>query len=521
MVSIMATAKHVHTLIVGAGLSGIGLAYYMQRDCPDKSYLILESRQRSGGTWDLFKYPGIRSDSDLFTFGYEFKPWEDKKAIADGQDILKYIRETASENKIDQHIRYGRKVLSANWSSQEQCWTVQIEHSNSHVKTIEEVSCNWLFSAAGYYNYDKGYTPEFPEIEHFKGQVIHPQHWPEDLDYQGKNVVIIGSGATAVTLLPAMTDKTKHITMLQRTPTYVMSMPQSDPIANVLRALLPKRLAYKLTRNKNINISRLIWRLCQRFPKFARKIIRHSNKSLLPKNYPVDQHFNPPYNPWDQRLCAVPDGDLFNAISDGKASVVTDTIKRFNEEGIELASGETLKSDIVVTATGLNVQLFGGIKLHVDNKPVDLSDTVAYKGMMLSGIPNFAFAIGYTNSSWTLKVGLLCEHYCRLIKHMSDNNQAAACPELPSPTMPTRPLLDFGAGYVQRVLKDLPRQGFEAPWYMSMDYKVDLKNLRHGPVTDENLKLYPPSINVDVSSIKNKTINSTQQHNKTKETSAA
>lgn len=484
----MTTQTHVHTLIIGAGLSGIGLAYYMQRDCPNKRYMILESREKSGGTWDLFKYPGIRSDSDLFTFGYEFKPWEDKKAIADGSSILSYIRETASENNIDQHIRYGRKVQSANWNSEQQVWHVVIERTQDNTTTIEEMTCNWLFSAAGYYNYDQGYTPSFENIDAFEGQVIHPQHWPEDLDYSNKKVVIIGSGATAVTLLPAMAEKSKHITMLQRTPTYVMSLPEKDPIANFLRAILPSKLAYRLTRKKNISIARVVWKFCQRFPNLARKFIRNSNKKLLPEYYPVDRHFNPPYNPWDQRLCAVPDGDLFKVIGQGKASVVTDHIKYFTPKGISLTSGQELEADIVVTATGLNVQLFGGIKLLIDDKPVNFAETIAYKGMMLSGIPNFAFAIGYTNSSWTLKVGLLCEHYCRLINHMSQNGHAVSCPQLPTPDMPTRPLLDFGAGYIQRVLKDLPRQGHEAPWYMSMDYRVDLKNLRHGPVTDTNLK---------------------------------
>ena len=484
--------EQVDTVIIGAGLSGIGLAYYMQRDCPKKSYIILEAREQSGGTWDLFKYPGIRSDSDLFTFGYEFKPWEDDKAIADGPSILSYIRETASENNIERHIRYQQKVVKANWDSENSIWQVTIQHSPSADTDNAEpglsyMTCNWLFSAAGYYNYDQGYTPELQNIKAFDGEVVHPQHWPKDLDYRDKNVVIIGSGATAVTLLPAMADKTKHITMLQRTPTYIMSLPQKDPIANFLRKLLPSKIAYGLTRKKNISIARAIWTFCQKFPNVARKIIRYTNKRMLPKGYPVDEHFSPPYNPWDQRLCAVPDGDLFNVIQDGKASVVTDHIETFTQKGIALKSGRALEADIVITATGLDIQLFGGMEFLIDNSPVDLSKAVTFKGMMLSGIPNFAFAIGYTNASWTLKVGLLCEHFCRMINHMDANSHKSCEAELPSADMPTRPLLDFGAGYVQRVIDQLPRQGLEAPWYMSMDYKVDAKNLRYGPLLDENL----------------------------------
>jgi cation diffusion facilitator CzcD-associated flavoprotein CzcO len=480
-------AEHVDTLIMGAGLSGIGLAYYMKRDCPEKTFAILEARERSGGTWDLFRYPGIRSDSDLFTFGYEFKPWEDKKSIADGQSILSYIRETAAEHNIDQHIRYQQKVVRANWCSEKSIWEVTIQDTALEGSLPKYLTCRWLFSAAGYYNYDAGYTPDLPNLNAFAGQVIHPQHWPENIDYKDKKVVIIGSGATAVTLLPAMANETSHITMLQRTPSYIMSMPQQDVIANLLRKLLPSKLAYRLTRKKNIKIARAVWRFCKKFPTLARKIIRSSNKRALPKNFPIDTHFNPPYNPWDQRLCAVPDGDLFKAIDQGKGSVVTDHIESFVPNGIALKSGNTLEADIVITATGLDVQLFGGIELRIDDQPIDLSKTVAFKGMMLSGIPNFAFAIGYTNSSWTLKVGLLCEHFCRLLNFMDQSDHTSCRAELPAPNMPTRPLLDFGAGYVKRVIDQLPRQGFDAPWYMSMDYNVDLKNLREGPITDSNL----------------------------------
>ena len=480
------TPEHTDVLIIGAGLSGIGAAYYLQRDQPGKSFVILESRGASGGTWDLFRYPGIRSDSDLHTFGYEFKPWVNDKAIADGPDILAYLRETASENGIDRHIRYHRKVTSAAWSSEDARWTVQVQRSDTG--ETQTMTCKWLFSAAGYYRYDQGFTPRFDGIENFKGQVIHPQHWPEDLNYRGKRVVVIGSGATAVTLIPSMAKEAEHVTMLQRTPTYVMTLPAKDPIANLARKLLPADKAYAFARRKNIGLQRGIWRFCQKYPNAARRIIRFVNKVSLPKDYPVDVHFNPPYNPWEQRLCAVPDGDLFKTIKAGKASVVTDHIDTFTAGGIRLKSGQELPADIIVTATGLNLQLFGGIQLTVDGEPVDLSKKVAFKGMMLSDVPNFAFIVGYTNSSWTLKVGLLCEHFCRLLAHMDQHGYAVVRPHLPSPDMPTRPLLDFGAGYVQRALGHLPRQGTTGPWVMAMDPNHDSQVLRHGPVEDPCLK---------------------------------
>jgi cation diffusion facilitator CzcD-associated flavoprotein CzcO len=469
-------------LIIGAGLSGIGAAYYLQRDQPGKSFVILESRTASGGTWDLFRYPGIRSDSDLHTFGYEFKPWVHDKAIADGGDILAYLRQTAAENGIDRKIRYQRKVVSAAWSSEDARWTVQVQHTDTG--ETHTMVCKWLFSAAGYYRYDQGFTPRFDGIENFQGQVIHPQHWPENLNYRGKRVVVIGSGATAVTLIPSMAKEAQHVTMLQRTPTYVMSLPSKDPIANLARKLMSPAKAYAFARRKNIGLQRGIWRFCQKYPNAARRIIRYVNKVSLPKNYPVDVHFNPPYSPWEQRLCAVPDGDLFKSIKAGKASVVTDHIDTFTAGGIRLKSGQELPADIIVTATGLNLQLFGGIALTVDGEPVDLSQKVAFKGMMLSDVPNFAFIVGYTNSSWTLKVGLLCEHFCRMLAHMDQHGYAVVRPRLPSPDMPTRPLLDFGAGYVQRALSQLPRQGTSGPWVMAMDPNHDAQVLRHGPVAD-------------------------------------
>ncbi|HEX5311002.1 MAG TPA: NAD(P)/FAD-dependent oxidoreductase [Aquabacterium sp.] len=483
------SVEHLDVLIVGAGLSGIGAAYYLQKEQPGKSFAILEAREASGGTWDLFRYPGIRSDSDLHTFGYEFKPWVNDKAIADAGAILAYLREAAAEHGIDRKIRYHHKVVSANWSSQAQRWTVEVEVQGTSAR--KTFSCQWLFSAAGYYRYDEGFSPRFDGAERFKGQLIHPQHWPENLDYRGKRVLVIGSGATAVTLVPAMTDQAAHVTMLQRTPTYVISLPSRDPIANGLRRILPDTWAYALTRKKNISLSRAIWRLCQTYPQAARRVIRWTNRLQLPKGYPVDEHFNPPYNPWDQRLCAVPDGDLFKAISAGKASVVTDHIDTFTEKGVRLKSGRELEADIIVTATGLNLQLFGGIGLTLDGAPVDLASKVAFKGMMLSDLPNLAFIVGYTNSSWTLKVGPICEHFCRLLAHMDQQGFGVCTPHVPSADMPTRPLLDFGAGYVQRALPHLPRQGAGAPWVMSMDYQQDVAILREGAVDDPCLQFTP------------------------------
>ncbi|AOJ35429.1 flavin-containing monooxygenase [Burkholderia metallica] len=472
--------EHVEVLIVGAGLSGIGVARYLETERPGTSYVILESRAVTGGTWDLFRYPGIRSDSDMHTYGYEFKPWPYKKSIAGAADILSYLRETAAEYGLDRHIRLNHKVIQASWCSAQALWTVEVERTDTGERTT--MQAKWLFSAAGYFHHDQGFTPKLEGIERFQGRTIHPQHWPDDLDYTGKRVVVIGSGATAVTLLPAMADKARHVTMLQRTPTYIVSLPSEDLIANTLRKVMPHAWAYALVRRKNIAISRGIWYLCKRRPKFARRLIRFLNKRQLPNGYPVDVHFNPPYDPWDQRLCAVPDGDLFKAIREGRASVVTDRIKTFTETGILLESGQALPADIVVTATGLNIRLFGGIKLTVDGEPVDLHSTVTFKGMMLSGVPNYVFSIGYTNSSWTLKLGLLAQHFCRMLDHMERTGSAICVPETPDADMPRRPLLNLGAGYVQRAIQSMPCQGLETPWVMSEDYNLDVANLRNSPV---------------------------------------
>jgi monooxygenase len=479
--------EHLDVLVVGAGISGIGAGRYLTTELPATSFAVLEARAASGGTWDLFRYPGIRSDSDLHTFGYEFKPWRDEQSIADAPRILAYLRETITENGLDAHIRYHHRVLAASWSTADARWTVDVERTDTGERL--QLSAGWLFCAGGYYRYDEGFTPVFPGRERFRGPIVHPQHWPEDLDYAGKRVLVIGSGATAVTLVPAMAETAGHVTMLQRTPSYVMPVPRNDALADRLRALLGEERAFALTRRKNIARGIGIWKFCQKYPKAARRLIRWVNTKQLPEGYPVDEHFNPPYDPWDQRLCAVPDGDLFRAIRNGTADVVTDRIETFTENGVLLASGRELEADVIVTATGLNVQAIGGISLTVDGEPVHLPDTVAYKGMMLSGVPNFALAIGYTNSSWTLKIGLLCEHFCRLLAYMDAHGYDVARPEPSDPDMPTRPFLDFAAGYIQRAVDQLPRQGDRMPWLTSMSYSSDVKLLRADSVTDPELHL--------------------------------
>jgi monooxygenase len=478
--------EHVDVLIVGAGVSGIGCAYHLQMEQPGKSYAILEAREATGGTWELFRYPGIRSDSDLHTFGYAFKPWRDEKAIADGPSILRYIRETASENGIDEHIRLGHRVTRAAWSSEEACWSV--EGTLGDTGEVVRFTCGWLFCAGGYYRYDGGYTPEFEGRERFQGPIVHPQSWPEDLEYAGKRVVVIGSGATAMTLAPAMAAQAEHVTMLQRSPSYVVSVPERDPIANALNRVLPASIAYALTRRKNIWLQRTIYELSRSRPRLVRRMVLAGAKRQLPEGYPVTTHFNPRYNPWDQRLCAVPDGDLFKAIGRGSVSVVTDRIESFTEHGIALASGQQLEADVIVTATGLNLLAFGGIELSVDGAVVEPAQTMAYKAMMISDVPNFAFAVGYTNASWTLKVDLVCEHLGRLLAHMDKHGFVSCTPHNDDPALQTRPLLDFAAGYVQRSVHEWPRQGSRLPWSLAMSYAQDVKNLREAPVDDPALK---------------------------------
>ncbi|MGA6207261.1 flavin-containing monooxygenase [Nocardia testacea] len=495
MTSNSSPLEHLDVMIVGAGISGIGAARYLRAEHPGKTFAIMEARGTLGGTWDLFRYPGIRSDSDLYTFGYDFKPWRDRESIATAPRILAYLRETAAENNVDAHIRYHHEVTAASWSSEQAHWTVQITRTDpvTGSRTQQAVTAGWLFCASGYYRYDEGYTPHFAGRERFRGRIVHPQHWPEDLDYRGKRVVVIGSGATAVTLLPAMARDTAHITMLQRTPSYIVPVPRQDKIANLLRAVLGEERGHQLARRKNIAQQQAVWRFCQRYPSAARAAIRWLNSRYLPADFPVDEHLNPPYNPWDQRLCAVPDGDLFGSIRAGKASMVTDRVNTFTETGILLESGRELTADIIVTATGLNLQLFGGMRLSVDGEPIVPADTLIYRGTMLTGVPNFNVAIGYTNSSWTLKIGLLCEYFCRLLTHMDQLGYDTARVQA-EPGLSTRPLLDFGAGYVQRSMPMLPKQGPHAPWLMSMSYNSD-RQLLDDPaaLTDEHLHFSGPA----------------------------
>ena len=410
--------EHVDVLIVGAGLSGIGAACHLTERCPDKTFAIVEARDAIGGTWDLFRYPGIRSDSDMYTLGYSFRPWPSARSIADGPSILAYIKDTARDYGVDTKVRFHQRVVRAEWSTADARWTVDVERSD--IGATVQMTCAFLFMCSGYYRYDEGYQPEFPGIESFDGPVIHPQHWPEDLDYTGKRVVVIGSGATAVTLVPALAEKAEHVTMLQRSPTYVVSLPAEDPIAKPLRRLLPDRFAYPLLRWKNVLISMLSFQISRRRPHVMKAVIRKGLQKALPADYDIDTHFKPRYNPWDQRLCLVPDGDLFKVLSDGSASIVTDTIETFDRTGLHLTSGQHLDADVVISATGLQMLAFGGLSITVDGEPVKLSETVGYKGMMLSGVPNFAAAIGYTNASWTLKCDLICQYVCRLLNHMDD-----------------------------------------------------------------------------------------------------
>ncbi|HEX4437467.1 MAG TPA: NAD(P)/FAD-dependent oxidoreductase [Solirubrobacteraceae bacterium] len=477
--------EHLDVLIVGAGLSGIGAAHHLQERCPGKSYAILEARADLGGTWDLFRYPGIRSDSDMHTLGYRFRPWTAAKSIADGESILEYVHATASEAGIDRHIRFHHRVVAAEWSSEEARWTVEAELADG---TTVSLSCGFLFVNSGYYRYDQGYTPEFPGIEDFGGTVIHPQHWPEDADYAGKRVVVIGSGATAVTLVPAMAEEAARVTMLQRSPTYVVSLPGEDPLAKWLRRHLPDRIVYPLVRWKNVLIQLASYRFARKQPRLMKRLIRRGLVQALPEGYDVDTHFKPSYDPWDQRLCLVPDSDLFEAISSGTADVVTDRIKTFNTGGIELESGRSLEADVVVTATGLNLLFLGGMKIEVDGTEPDQAQLLAYKGMMLSDVPNLVFTIGYTNASWTLKADLVNEYVCRLLNHMEANGYERCMPVAPDPSSPTEPFIDLKSGYVTRALDQLPRQGVKAPWRLNQNYPLDVRLLRHGTLEDVGIE---------------------------------
>jgi len=483
--------NHFDVVIIGAGLSGIGAACHLCRNQPNKTFSILESRGAMGGTWDLFRYPGIRSDSDMHTLGYSFKPWRDKKAIADGTAIREYIRETAAENGIDKHIQYQCRVIAAAWDSPMAKWTLTVERAAGDNKTVhEKLTCNFIYSCTGYFRYDKGYTPDFPGAEEFKGQLIHPQQWPENLDYSGKRVVIIGSGATAITLVPSMAKTAGHVTMLQRSPTYVISRPEIDRLSRALGKILPEKLAYGLTRWKNVSLQALMFQMSRRFPKLVKRLLRKSARYWLGDDFDIDTHFNPRYNPWDQRLCLVPNGDLFRSLRKGTSTIVTDHIERFTEDGIQLKSGDFLEADIVVSATGLELLVLGGMQLSVDSKPVVIPDTVGYKGMMFSDVPNFALAAGYTNASWTLKCDLTSEYVCRLLSYMDSHNYQYCVAKINDPRMQRIPFLDLASGYVDRAIDQFPKQGSKAPWRLHQNYLLDILNLRAGSVDDRAMKFY-------------------------------
>ena len=480
--------EHVDVLIIGAGLSGVGAASHLVRDCPGKSYLVLESRGAVGGTWDLFRYPGIRSDSDMFTLGYSFKPWTAAKAIADGSSIKAYVEETADEYGVTDHIRFHHKVLSAEWSTADAQWTVTAQRTDTGEVAV--FTCSWLATAAGYYRYDEGFRPKFDGEERFGGPIVHPQHWPDDLDYTGKRVIVIGSGATAVTLVPTMAQKAGHVTMLQRTPTYVISQPAEDPLATALRRVLPHRLAYPLLRWKNMLSLAAIYQLSRRRPQIVRAMLRKQTVQRLPANFDVDTHFNPPYNPWDQRMCVIPDGDLFTALSSGGASIVTDRIRGFSEDGIELETGEVLPADIIVTATGLNLQWLGGMSVSVDGAPVEIGERFAYKGMMIAGVPNLSMVTGYTNASWTLKADLVSRYVCSLLNHMDANGYASATPIGPVDETP-HPFLDLDSGYVRRGVDAMAKQGTRVPWRLHQNYVRDMRVLRADKVEDQVMSFQP------------------------------
>ena len=475
---------HIDVLIVGAGLSGICTARHLQDQCPRKTFLILEGREKLGGTWELFKYPGIRSDSDMATLGYRFRPWTGEKLIADGADILSYINEAASETGIPDHIRFNSRVKKAEWSEQNKTWTISVEDSGN--KAQIQYTCSFLISCSGYYSYEKGYTPDFRNLEKYQGTFIHPQKWPEDLDYKGKNIVVIGSGATAVTLLPALAQNgANHVTMLQRSPTYYLSAPRTDALQKTLNYILPQKLTYQVVRWKNILAGSLFHQACKRFPDFMKKALIKRVAQALPPDYDIEKHFTPKYRPWDQRLCLVPNGDLFKAIRTGKCSVVTDEIEAFTESGIQLKSGQQLEADIVVSATGLNLLALGNIEIWVGGKKINPADQYTYKsGIMLSGVPNLGIVMGYTNASWTLKADLAAEYMCRLINFMDQRGYCKAVAEYGKDTKRVPFMTGLNSGYIQRAIDQFPSQGEKDPWLIHQNYLKDLRLLRRGKIDD-------------------------------------
>lgn len=482
----MASPEHVDVLIVGAGLSGIAAACHVQTGCPGKTYAILEARARIGGTWDLFRFPGIRSDSDMYTLGYSFRPWRGNRSIADGDSILRYVRETAAEYGVEKRIRFHHRVVDARWSTDDSRWTVEALRTDTGEPVL--VTCAFLLLCSGYYRYDEGYTPEFEGTERFHGEIVHPQKWPEAIDYAGKRVVVIGSGATAVTMVPAIAERAAHVTMLQRSPSYVVSLPAEDPIARLLRRRAPARLTYSIVRWKNVLLTLLSFQLSRRRPAVVKALIRKALEKELPAGFDIDTHFTPPYNPWDQRMCVVPDGDLFAAIRAGRASIVTDRIDSFTEGGLKLESGRKLDADLIVTATGLTLLALGGVRFSVDGEEIEPAATMAYKGMMLAGVPNLAVCFGYTNASWTLKCELTCEYVCRLLRHMDAHNYSECRPAPPGPAVAPQPFVDFSSSYIVRSIDEFPRQGSESPWRLYQNYALDILSLRFGALDDGTMR---------------------------------
>ncbi|UUL83092.1 flavin-containing monooxygenase [Sphingomonas qomolangmaensis] len=476
------TVEHFDVVVVGAGLSGIGAGHYLRERCPDRSFVILEGRARMGGTWDLFRYPGIRSDSDMHTLGYAFKPWNEAKAIADGPSILRYIEETAHEDDLDSRIRYRERVVGADWSSADACWTLTVEAEGAGRRTY---TCNFLHMCTGYYDYAKGYTPDFAGRDDFAGTIVHPQFWPADLDYAGKRVVVIGSGATAVTLVPELAKTAAHVTMLQRSPSYVVARPSHDRFANWLRTVAPSKVAYGVVRWRNVLLGQFFYGRTRKYPERTKKRLLGWVRGHLGPDYDVDTHFTPSYNPWDQRLCLVPDADLFETIKRGEASVVTGHIDRFTPTGIRLTNGEEVPADIIVTATGLELQLMADMPVTVDGTAIDFSQTLNYKGMMFSGVPNLAYSFGYTNASWTLKADLTAAYVCRLLNAMTKRGLRQATPVPGDTDAAAHPFLDFSSGYVQRALDRFPKQGARAPWKLHQSYARDLVALRFGSIDDD------------------------------------
>jgi monooxygenase len=479
------TSEHVDVLIVGAGLSGIGAACHLRRRHPGRTYALVEARDAVGGTWDLFRYPGVRSDSDMFTLGYSFAPWTAPKSLADGDTIRDYLRRTAEEHDVLPHIRFRQRVQRAEWDSRQARWTVYVRREDTTETVV--LTCSFLYACTGYYRYEAGHTPHFTGQERFTGRIVHPQHWPADLDLTGRWVVVIGSGATAVTLVPALARQGARVTMLQRSPTYLLPLSSHDRFADALRRLLPASLAHRTVRWKNILLATANYQLSRRAPGLVRGLLHRAAARRLPAGFDVGRHFTPRYDPWDQRLCVVPDGDLFSVLSDGRAEVVTDTVDTFTARGIRLTSGRELPADVVVTATGLDLLALGGMTLRVDGAEVDLPETVAYQGMMLSGVPNFAMTIGYTNASWTLKADLVAGYVCRLLRHLDRTGNQIVTPLAP-PSGPRTPLIGLTSGYVRRGVGRLPHQGTRAPWRLHQNYLRDLLPMRYGRLTDPNVR---------------------------------